>query len=66
MDISFCLFIIYYLTNKLCQNTKRNTPAYSGGDKPFNAAYGKLMMWFFLITDALTFSGFLEHTDGEI
>ena len=39
---------------------KENTPkAWSGGDKPFNASYGKLMMWFFLITDALTFSGFL-------
>ena len=33
--------------------------AWKGGDKPFNASYGKLMMWFFLITDALTFSGFL-------
>ena len=31
-----------------------------GGDaKPYNASYGKLMMWFFLITDALTFSAFL-------
>ena len=33
--------------------------AWSGGDKPFLASYGKLMMWFFLITDALTFSAFL-------
>ena len=33
--------------------------AWKGGDKPFAASYGKLMMWFFLITDALTFSGFL-------
>jgi len=33
--------------------------AWEGGDKPFAASYGKLMMWFFLITDALTFSGFL-------
>ncbi len=30
-----------------------------GGVRPMNASYGKLMMWFFLITDALTFSGFL-------
>ena len=33
--------------------------AWKGGDKPFAASYGKLMMWFFLVTDALTFSGFL-------
>ena len=33
--------------------------AWTGGDKPFAASYGKLMMWFFLVTDALTFSGFL-------
>ena len=32
---------------------------WKGGDKPFAASYGKLMMWFFLITDALTFSAFL-------
>ena len=42
---------------------KENTPkSWSGGDKPFNFfLYGKLMMWFFLITDALTFSGFLAY-----
>ena len=34
-------------------------PAWKGGDKPYAASYGKLMMWFFLITDALTFSAFL-------
>ncbi len=33
--------------------------AWEGGDKPYASSYGKLMMWFFLITDALTFSGFL-------
>ena len=33
--------------------------AWAGGDKPFVASYGKLMMWFFLVSDALTFSGFL-------
>ena len=32
---------------------------WSGGTEPFKASYGKLMMWFFLVTDALTFSGFL-------
>ncbi len=32
---------------------------WSGGNRPMGASYGKLMMWFFLLTDALTFSGFL-------
>ena len=33
---------------------------WGGGDtKPLNASYGKLMMWFFILSDALTFTGFL-------
>ena len=32
---------------------------WSGGNRPFVSTYGKLMMWVFLISDALTFSGFL-------
>ncbi len=33
---------------------------WGGGDeKPLKASYGKLMMWFFITSDALTFSGFL-------
>ncbi len=30
-----------------------------GTTKPFGASYGKMMMWFFILSDALTFSGFL-------
>jgi len=30
-----------------------------GGVQPFGASYGKMMMWFFIVSDALTFSGFL-------
>jgi cytochrome c oxidase subunit 3 len=30
-----------------------------GGKRPFDASYGKMMMWFFLMSDALTFLGFL-------
>jgi len=30
-----------------------------GGVRPFGASYGKMMMWFFILSDALTFSGFL-------
>ena len=32
---------------------------WSGGQRPLNGSYGKLMMWFFIVSDALTFSGFL-------
>ena len=32
---------------------------WGGGDnQPMGASYGKLMMWFFILSDALTFSGF--------
>jgi cytochrome c oxidase subunit III len=33
--------------------------AWGGGVSPMNASYGKLMMWFFLLSDAFTFSGLL-------
>lgn len=33
--------------------------AWGGGRAPFGISYGKMMMWFFLISDALTFGGFL-------
>jgi len=32
---------------------------WSGGNRPLNTSYGKMMMWFFIVSDALTFSGFL-------
>ena len=32
---------------------------WGGGNRPLGASYGKLMMWFFIVSDALTFSGFL-------
>lgn len=31
-----------------------------GATKPFGASYGKMMMWFFIVSDALTFTGFLS------
>ena len=36
-----------------------NSDVWGGGNKPLNSSYGKLMMWFFIVSDALTFSGFL-------
>ena len=53
-------------------DTETYGKAWEGGDKPYAASYGKLMMWFFLMTDALTFAAFLGsygfqrfvHTDA--
>ena len=38
-------------------NSEENT--WGGGNEPMGASYGKLMRWFFIVSDALTFSGFL-------
>jgi cytochrome c oxidase subunit 3 len=40
-------------------NTGTEGKAWGGGAEPLNASYGKMMMWFFIVSDALTFSGFL-------
>ena len=32
---------------------------WGGGKSPFNVEYGKLMMWYFLMSDAFTFGAFL-------
>jgi len=40
--------------------TNTNANNWGGGNqKPLGASYGKMMMWFFILSDALTFSGFL-------
>lgn len=36
-----------------------NDNVWGGGNEPMGASYGKLMMWFFIVSDALTFTGFL-------
>ena len=40
-------------------NTGTEGKTWGGGNKPLDASYGKMMMWFFIVSDALTFSGFL-------
>lgn len=32
---------------------------WDGSKSPFKVSYGKLMMWYFLVSDAFTFAGFL-------
>lgn len=40
-------------------STDTKEKVWGGGNRPLNASYGKIMMWFFIVSDALTFSGFL-------
>jgi len=40
-------------------STGTEDSVWGGGNRPLGASYGKMMMWFFLMSDALTFSGFL-------
>lgn len=48
-----------------------NDVLWGGGRSPFSISYGKMMMWFFLVSDALTFSGllvaygFVRHSTTE-
>jgi len=39
--------------------TAQETNWWNGGRSPFNLEYGKLMMWYFLMSDAFTFGAFL-------
>lgn len=39
--------------------TATTQKVWGGGNEPMGASYGKLMMWFFILSDALTFTGFL-------
>ncbi len=40
-------------------NATSEGKTWGGGNKPLKASYGKLMMWFFIVSDGLSFSGFL-------
>ena len=40
-------------------NAGTDQKTWDGGNRPLKASYGKMMMWFFIVSDALTFSGFL-------
>ncbi|MFT3826021.1 MAG: cytochrome c oxidase subunit 3 [Chitinophagaceae bacterium] len=43
----------------MAQAIPANQKWWSGGKSPYNVEYGKLMMWFFLMSDAFTFGAFL-------
>jgi cytochrome c oxidase subunit 3 len=39
--------------------TTTENRTWEGGGSPFGASFGKIMMWFFLVSDAFTFASFL-------
>lgn len=41
------------------QGLDNQEASWDGGEAPFKTSYGKLMMWYFLLSDAFTFAGFL-------
>jgi cytochrome c oxidase subunit III len=43
----------------ILEKEKTSEGLWTGGKEPFKASYGKLMMWYFLVSDAFTFAGFL-------
>ena len=38
---------------------KAKSKLWAGGRSPFNVSYGKMMMWYFLLSDSFTFGAFL-------
>ncbi|MCS7085611.1 MAG: cytochrome c oxidase subunit 3 [Bacteroidia bacterium] len=47
------------MATQTLQAPAADTGVWAGGKRPFGSRYGKLMMWYFLISDAFTFSGLL-------
>ena len=45
--------------NSTAVSTEPQGTTWGGGNQPLKSSYGKMMMWFFIVSDALTFSGFL-------
>ena len=45
--------------NSTSISTGTEGTTWGGGNQPLKSSYGKMMMWFFIVSDALTFSGFL-------
>ena len=46
------------MSSAISTTIEEDEDLWGGGKKPFKASYGKLMMWFFIVSDALTFLGF--------
>jgi cytochrome c oxidase subunit 3 len=52
-------------TTTISQLDEVKTGAWDGGRSPVDAEYGKIMMWFFLVSDAFTFSAFLIYYGAQ-
>jgi cytochrome c oxidase subunit 3 len=46
-------------TTAVIDKPKKKGSIWDGGNEPLKASYGKLMMWFFLLSDAFSFSALL-------
>ncbi len=46
-------------TTTVIDKPRKKGSIWDGGNEPLKASYGKLMMWFFLLSDAFTFSALL-------
>jgi cytochrome c oxidase subunit 3 len=51
--------------DSLSQLDQVKTTAWSGGRSPWSVEYGKIMMWFFLLSDAFTFSSLLVYYGAQ-
>src|SRR3978361_2446687 len=47
------------MSTTVAQIDEVKTTPWAGGRSPFDVEYGKMMMWFFLLSDAFTFSSLL-------
>src|SRR5687767_2573400 len=47
------------LHHKDTDHSPTDNASWEGGEYPFKVGYGKLMIWYFLLSDAFTFAGFL-------
>ena len=45
--------------HKETDHSPTDNASWEGGEYPFKVGYGKLMIWYFLLSDAFTFAGFL-------
>jgi cytochrome c oxidase subunit 3 len=51
--------------DSLSQLDQVKTTPWSGGRSPWSVEYGKIMMWFFLLSDAFTFSSLLVYYGAQ-
>ncbi len=60
------------MSSHVAETESDSDSAWNGGRSPFSVSYGKLYMWFFLVSDALTFTGllsaygFMRHKHAEV